>query len=144
MTSVREVSVTEAEQVWTQWLSMWNEEPSVARRIVSTERFSLHLPDATATIDPSLIRGGIDLEDWVRSFSARFDNLRYQTDFGPLIDGDRFAFRWTGTARWTGRTGWPLDVPGSNVLFVGVDIFRLDAEGLIIECWSQGAVTSSV
>jgi hypothetical protein len=118
---------------------MWNEDPSVAGEIIG-DGYRVHLPTVGATIDPAAITGAADMERWVREFTGRFDGLRYRTDFGPLIDGDTMVTRWIGTAVFLGKTGWPLDVPGTRVTMVGVDIHRI-VDGKIAECWTQGAVT---
>lgn len=127
----------EADRLWTQWLRMWNEDPRIAHEIIGTG-YVVHLPTAGATIDPSTIRGAEDMAGWVTGFTGKFDNLRYHTDFGPLVDGDKLVVRWIGTATYLGRTGWPRDVAGRPVTMVGVDILRV-ADGRIVECWTQGA-----
>jgi hypothetical protein len=120
---------------------MWNEDPSIAHEIIA-EGYRVHLPTAGATIDPAAITGPAGMERWVSEFTGRFRDLRYRTDFGPLVDGDRLVCRWIGTAVFLGKTGWPLDVPGEPATMVGVDIQRV-ADGRIVECWTQGALTSS-
>lgn len=132
-----------AQSIWHKWLRMWNEDADVAHEIISTDTYALHLPDVGATIDPAKICGPAQMSEWVSGFSGKFQGLRYATELGPFVDtgARRFAFRWIGTATWTGATGWPHDVPGEDVLFVGVDIFQVDAELRITECWTQGAVT---
>lgn len=136
------VSSVVASNIWSKWLKMWNEDPGVAGEIIADD-YRLHLPDLTSTIDPGSIRSGADMEGWVRDFSGKFQGLRYTTDFGPLMDGDRFSFRWIGEAHWTGATGWDIDTPGQPVLFVGVDIFTVK-DGYITECWSQGSATRTL
>ncbi|MFD8225863.1 hypothetical protein ACFV16_17010 [Streptomyces massasporeus] len=132
-----------ADKIWDNWLRMWNEDSDIAHAIISPAGYVLHLPDAAATIDPSTISGPADMAKWVAGFTGKFEGLRYTTDFGPFVDGNerRFAYRWIGTGRWTGATGWPHDIPGQEALFVGVDIFQVDESLQITECWSQGAVT---
>ncbi|WP_425825719.1 hypothetical protein [Streptomyces fractus] len=134
-----------AQAIWNKWLRMWNENSDVAHEIISPDRYLLHLPDVGATIDPSKISGPAQMSEWVSGFSGKFDGLRYATQLGPFVDPARrrFAFRWVGTGTWTGATGWPYDVPGEDVLFVGVDIFQVDESLQITECWSQGAVTKT-
>jgi hypothetical protein len=134
-----------AHRIWQNWLRMWNEDATVAHEIISPEKYALHLPDVGATVDPSAISGPAEMSDWVAGFTGKFHGLRYTTDFGPIIDLSerRFAYRWVGTGTWTGATGWPHDVPGAPALFVGVDIFRVDESLQIVECWSQGALTST-
>lgn len=130
-----------ASRIWQRWLDMWNTDPSIAAEIIGQE-YRVHLPTAGATIDPASITGPDGMQAWVSGFTARFENLRYRTDFGPLVDGDKLVCRWIGTAVWLGKTGWPMDVPGEPVTMVGVDIQRI-RDGKIVECWTQGAVTSS-
>ncbi|MGW9030623.1 hypothetical protein ACWGQ5_42450 [Streptomyces sp. NPDC055722] len=132
-----------AHAIWDKWLRMWNEDSDVAHEIISPDSYVLHLPDVGATIDPAKICGPAQMSEWVSAFSQKFHQLRYTTQFGPFVDPAtrRFAFRWVGTGTWTGATGWPHDVPGKDVLFVGVDIFQVDASLQITECWTQGAVT---
>jgi hypothetical protein len=132
-----------AQKIWENWLRMWNEDSEIAHDIVSPAGFVLHLPDVGATIDPSTITSAAALADWVSGFAGKFQGLRYSTDLGPFVDDAEgvFGFRWTGSATWTGATGWPHDVPGEQALFVGVDLFRVDESLRITECWSQGALT---
>lgn len=130
-----------AADMWERWLIMWNEDPEVAHEIIS-ENYRVHLPTAGATIDPTTIRNAAGMAEWVRGFTGKFENLTYHTDFGPLVDGDRATVRWFGTATCLGRTGWPTDVPGKPITFVGVDILRI-VDGKIVECWTQGAVTDT-
>src|SRR5579859_6316953 len=100
-----------AARVWQRWLDMWNEDPTIAREIIG-DGYRVHLPTAGATIDPESITGPEGMEKWVSEFAGRFRDLRYRTDFGPLVDGDRLVCRWSGTAVFLGKTGWPFDVPG--------------------------------
>ena len=130
-----------AADMWERWLVMWNEDPEVAHEIIADE-YRVHLPTAGATIDPAQIRDAAGMADWVRGFTGKFGDLTYYTDFGPMVDGDLATVRWIGTAVCQGKTGWPTDVPGTPITFVGVDILRI-IEGKIVECWTQGAVTAS-
>jgi hypothetical protein len=129
-------------EVWDSWLEMWNTDPSVARKIIA-DGYRLHLPTVGATIDPSAIRDGAAMEEWVRGFSGKFESLHYETDLGPVVQGDLLVCRWFGTATCLGRTGWPSDVPGKRIRWVGVDILRM-VDGLIVEAWTQGAETTEV
>ncbi|MCX5142748.1 MULTISPECIES: nuclear transport factor 2 family protein [unclassified Streptomyces] len=132
-------STRTAAEVWDGWLEMWNEDPQAAHKIIGAE-YRLHLPTAGATIDPATIRDAASMADWVSGFTGKFDGLRYETDFGPVADGELAVCRWFGTATCLGRTGWPSDVPGKRITWVGVDILRI-VDGLIVEAWTQGAET---
>ncbi|GAA0459409.1 hypothetical protein Ade02nite_13400 [Paractinoplanes deccanensis] len=138
-TAPAELTHQAAAHLWRRWLTMWNGQPSVAHDIVGTP-YTVHLPTAGATIDPSRIRDAAAMAEWVEGFRAKFEDLRYRTDFGPLVDGGKLVCRWYATAVYTGRTGWPGDVAGRPVTMVGVDILRVDG-GRIAECWTQGAAT---
>jgi SnoaL-like domain len=126
-----------ATELWQRWLAMWNGRPEVAHDIIGPE-YVVHLPTAGATIDPSRVQDAAGMAAWVGAFRAKFDGLRYHTDIGPLVDGDKLICRWYGTATYQGRTGWPGDVPGRPVTMVGVDILRVVGDR-IVECWTQGA-----
>ncbi|MGI5403152.1 nuclear transport factor 2 family protein [Streptomyces sp. CA-135486] len=128
-----------AAQLWDGWLEMWNVDPEAAHKIIG-DTYRVHLPTTGATIDPSTIRDAAAMADWVRAFTGKFENLRYRTDLGPIVDGDLAVCRWYGTATCLGRTGWPSDVPGKQITWVGVDILRI-SQGRIIEAWTQGAET---
>ena len=141
-TSADRTGQAQAAAVWARWLDMWNVDPEIAHEIIG-DGYRVHLPSAGATLDASTITDAAGMASWVRSFRGRFDGLRYRTDIGPLVDGDTFVCRWVGTATFLGRTGWPNDVPGRPVTWVGVDILRL-VDGLIAEAWTQGAETTSV
>jgi SnoaL-like domain len=133
------LATADADRIWNRWLDMWNEDPEIAHDIIG-DTYRVHLPTAGATIDPAAITDAAAMAGWVRGFTGKFANLRYRTDFGPLVDGDRLVSRWYGTATYLGRTGWPRDVAGNPVTMVGVDILRI-ADGRIVECWTQGAET---
>jgi hypothetical protein len=128
-----------AAALWDRWLVMWNENPEIAHEIIGPG-YRVHLPTVGATIDPAQIRDAATMADWVRAFTGKFADLRYRTDFGPVSDGNLAVFRWSGTAICLGRTGWPMDMAGEPITFVGVDILRI-ADGRIVECWTQGSVT---
>jgi hypothetical protein len=126
-----------ATRIWDRWLDMWNIDAEIAHEIIADE-YRVHLPAAGATIDPSKIRSAAGMADWVRGFTGKFEGLRYSTDFGPLVDGDKLVCRWIGRAVYLGLTGFPGDVAGKPVTMVGVDILRIH-DGRIVECWTQGA-----
>jgi hypothetical protein len=128
-----------AAELWQRWLVMWNGQPQVAHDIIADE-YVVHLPTAAATIDPADIRDAAGMASWVAGFRDKFDGLRYHTDVGPLVDGDKLICRWYATATFQGRTGWPGDGPGRPASMVGVDILRVRG-GRIAECWTQGALT---
>ncbi|MFF0294311.1 nuclear transport factor 2 family protein [Kitasatospora sp. NPDC004614] len=130
----------EAERIWNGWLRMWNEDPSHARTIIAPT-YRLHLPTVGATIDPADITDPAAMENWVRGFAGKFGELTYRTDVGPVVDGDLLVVRWYGTAICKGLTGWPRDVAGRPIRWVGVDILRV-ADGVITEAWTQGAETT--
>jgi hypothetical protein len=125
----------DAERLWLRWLEMWNSDPAIAHQIIAPG-YRLHLPGVETTIDPAGITDAASMEAWVSGFTGKFRDMRYETDFGPLVDGDRLVCRWYATAIYLGRTSWARDIPGNRVIFIGVDILRV-AGGLITECWSQ-------
>ncbi|MFD4917503.1 nuclear transport factor 2 family protein [Streptomyces virginiae] len=128
-----------AAELWDGWLEMWNEDPGAAHKIIAAE-YRLHLPTTGATIDPDTIRDPGTMADWVAGFTGKFEGLRYETDLGPVVNGELAVCRWFGTATCLGRTGWPSDVPGKRITWVGVDILRI-VDGWIVEAWTQGAET---
>jgi hypothetical protein len=131
-----------AAEVWEIWLEMWNEDPKAALKIVGDD-FRVHLPSKAAVFDTSGIRDGAALAEWVAGFRSKFASLRYETDFGPVQDGELAVWRWYGTAECLGRTGWPSDVPGGTIHWSGVDILRI-VDGQVTEAWTQGVETDEV
>lgn len=124
------------EEIWDVWLEMWNEDPRAALKIVG-DGFRVHLPSKQAVFDVSSIRDGAAMADWVAGFRGKFASLRYETDFGPIVDGEFAVWRWYGKAECEGRTGWASDVPGGTIHWVGVDILRI-VDGTVREAWTQG------
>jgi hypothetical protein len=131
-----------AEHIWKRWLEMWNEDPTIAHEIIAPS-YRVHLPGTEITIDPATVTDPTAMEAWVRGFTSRFRDLHYETDFGPLVDGDRLAVRWYATGFFLGRTGWARDIPGDPVIFIGVDILRI-VDGRIVDCWTQAKETLSI
>lgn len=71
-----------------------------------------------------------------RNFRAQFPDLQYKVDF-LLADSDYVVGRWTITGTNTGSSPTGEAPTGKKVEFVGVNIFRFDPDGKVMEIWNH-------
>ena len=96
-------------------LQLWHGDSAAAD--VLADDVVAHWPDREVTGREDLVR----LIDGTR---AMFDELSFELEAGPLVDGDLVAARWSGA----GRAG------GEETAFLGHDLMRL-RDGRIAEYW---------
>ena len=68
-------------------------------------------------------------------FRHAFPDLDWQVDF-VLGDGDLVAARWTASGTHSGAWG-DVEPTGKRMTFSGVNIFRFDDEGKVVEIWNH-------
>lgn len=69
---------------------------------------------------PGLVHGPRELAGLVRDGRPLFDELRFSTEVGPLVDGDLVAARWVARGAYGGR---PVEFRGHDILRVSQDRF---------------------
>ncbi len=111
-------------ELWQRWLARWNGDLAVADEIV-----------APVGPSPAEVRGPEGLKGWIGGVLAAFEDDRFTTEVGPLVDGDLLAGRWMFTATYRG--GFPGASPeavGRRVEYAGADFLRVEG-GQIAEYW---------
>jgi predicted SnoaL-like aldol condensation-catalyzing enzyme len=104
-------------ELYRRWLlELWHGEYDVAREILADE-FTGHWPDRE-------VEGRDALVELIRETRGMFDELTFELELGPLVDGDLVAARWTGVGR-TADGDMPL---------LGHDILRV-RDGRVVEYW---------
>lgn len=68
-------------------------------------------------------------------FRLAFPDLEWQVDL-MLGEGDLVAARWTATGTQSGAWG-DVEPTGKRVSFAGVNIFRFDHGGKVVEIWNH-------
>jgi hypothetical protein len=85
---------------------------------VVAEDFVGHWPDRD-------VRGPAGLTDVIAQTRGVFEDLTFEIEVGPLVDGDYVAARWVGAGR----------LADGEARFFGNDIVRI-ANGRIVEYWT--------
>jgi ketosteroid isomerase-like protein len=120
-------------QLYRRWiLELWNGDLAVAAELV-TDDFVVH--QARADDAPSEeVRGPEAVVQMVRQGHASFDDLTFQIEVGPVVEGNMVAARWVGRGRY--REGIPgATAPaGTPVAFGGIDLLRV-RDGRFAEYW---------
>jgi len=70
-----------------------------------------------------------------KAFRAAFPDLQWRVDL-LVAEGDLVAARWTASGTHTG-TWAGLAATGRRAEFSGVNIFRFDATGKVVEIWNH-------
>lgn len=105
-------------ELYRQWLDeVWGGQPGAAARFVSPD-FVGHWPGRE-------VHGPDALEAIVEQTRGMFDDISFQLQVGPLVEGNLVAARWTG--RGTTRKG-------EVVNFLGNDLLRV-RDGRFVEYW---------
>jgi predicted ester cyclase len=120
-------------QLYRRWImELWNGDLAVAGELV-TDDFVIH----QARVDDAAseqVRGPEAVVQMVRQGHAPFDDLTFQIEVGPVVEGNMVAARWVGRGRY--REGIPgATAPaGTPVAFGGIDLFRV-RDGRFAEYW---------
>ncbi len=106
----------DARETYRRWLlQLWHGDEAAAD--VLADDVVAHWPDRdVAGREPSRADRGT---------RAMFDELAFELEVGPLVDGDLVAARWSGVGRRAGE----------ETAFLGHDLMRLDQRGRIAEYW---------
>lgn len=109
--------MSNAHDAYRRWIhELWTGKP-IASELVADD-FVGHWPDHD-------VHGPAELESTIEKTHNMFDELTFQIEVGPLVDGELVAGRWTGR----GKSGDSLTV------FYGNDILRF-ADGRFVEYWT--------
>jgi ketosteroid isomerase-like protein len=113
-------------------LELWNGDLAVAGELV-TDDFVIHQARADGA-DSEGPRGPEAVVAMVRDGHAPFEDLRFQIEVGPLVEGDLVAARWAGRGRYRGGLPGATAAAGTPVEFGGIDLLR-DRDGRFAEYW---------
>jgi predicted ester cyclase len=70
----------------------------------------------------------------VQEGHAPFDDLTFEIEVGPVVDGDLVAARWAGRGRYKGGIPGATAAAGTPVAFGGIDLLRA-RDGRFAEYW---------
>jgi hypothetical protein len=117
-----------AQAVLDQWLTMWNGDGALARRLCS-EDFRIHFavtePDGSTPADD--IRTAEDFVRYLSWWHGEHPGVVF-TPIATAVDGDH------------GRLLW--DMEAGEVHIGGVDVFDFDTDGRVRRVWSVGGQRS--
>jgi predicted ester cyclase len=120
-------------RLYRRWmLELWNGDLAVAGELV-TDDFIIHQAraDGAASEGP---RGPEALVQMVREGHAPFEELTFDIEVGPVVEGDMVAARWVGRGRYRGGLPGATAAAGTPVLFGGIDLLRA-RDGRFAEYW---------
>jgi len=121
-----------ANQLWAAWQALWNGDLARAQTIIAPD-FVAHF--APAGNSPSQVRGPKGLTDWISGSLGALEHYRFETEVGPLVDGDLLAGRWRLSGAYRGGVqGSSPDAVGKGIAYAGHDLIRVEA-GRIVEYW---------
>ncbi|MER7670562.1 nuclear transport factor 2 family protein [Kitasatospora sp. NPDC096128] len=121
--------------LWHRWIDLWNGDFAVADAIVAP-KLLCHLPTFGRTTEPEGVDSPAALVRWIEDWHSNFLELTTTTSLGPFVNDGYIVGRRRFTGRWKGGEPDGADAPaGTGVDFVGIDILRIDADGLITEYW---------
>lgn len=127
------MSESNIKNLYRRWLlEMWHGELTLARELVSAD-FLIHQARVDA-VESESIRGPEAIQSMIEMGGAPFDDLRFSIDVGPLCDDDKVVARWTGRGRYRGGMPGATAEPGTEVVFSGIDILRVES-GRFVEYW---------
>jgi predicted ester cyclase len=127
------MSVQTNRELWNRWSELWNGNLAIADEIISPDFISHFAPMASS---PSEVRGPEGLKQWIGGVVMAFKDYSFTTEVGPIVDEDKVAGRWL--FRGTYQGGMPGSSPsaiGKRVEYAGIDLFRVDESGKIVEYW---------
>lgn len=113
-------------------LELWHGDVALASELVSDD-FVVHQGRAGPGRSEDQ-RGPAAVVAMVEQGHAPFDDLRFDLDVGPLVDGDFVVGRWTARGRYAGGLPGATAPPGTAVTFSGTDVLRA-ADGRFVEYW---------
>jgi predicted ester cyclase len=120
-------------RLYRRWmLELWNGDLAVAEELV-TDDFVIHQARADGAASEEL-RGPEAVRQMVHDGHAPFDDLIFQIEVGPVVEGDMVAARWVGEGRYRGGMPGATAAPGAPVAFGGIDLLRA-RDGRFAEYW---------
>jgi hypothetical protein len=121
------------QELWSQWMSLWNGDYSVAEEIVAPG-IRVHLARHDMP-DPETIKDGFAVARWIAAFRSSYSRAQLETEIGPLFSDDYIVGRWIFRGVWqSGKPERATATPGTTVTFHGIDILQI-ADGKIIKYW---------
>ena len=121
------------ESLYRKWLlDMWNGNVALAAELVTPD-FVVH----QARIDgqaSDAMRGPEAVRQMIEQGRASFDDLTFSIEVGPLVDGEMVSARWIGRGTYAGGAPGATAEPGTEVVFRGIDILRVE-DGRFAEYW---------
>jgi predicted ester cyclase len=105
---------------------MWNGNLDLADELKS--------PDCLIHQPPNDFRVAAGLLQMVKMGRAPFEDPLFSIEVEPIVEGNRLAARWTMTGRYLGGLSGTTAVPGTEITFGGIDIWRVE-DGKIVEYW---------
>ncbi|MBO8190082.1 ester cyclase [Streptomyces spirodelae] len=119
--------------LYERWLKeLWNGDLSVAKEIAAPG-FTIHHGAIQPGGDREL-KGPEGITSLVSMSREYFDGLTFETEVGPVVQGDLICARWVGRGRYKGGFPGATAKPGTEVVFRGNDILR-GADGRFVEYW---------
>jgi hypothetical protein len=121
--------------VWHRWIDLWNGDFAVADTIVAPELLT-HLPTFGRSTEGDAVDSPAALVRWIERWRSNFSELTAATGFGPFVNDEHIIGRRRFTGLWSGgEPSGATAAAGADVDFMGIDILRLDEDGLIAEYW---------
>jgi predicted ester cyclase len=129
----RPVAAPDLRRLYRRWmLELWNGDLAVAGELV-TDDFVIHQARADGAGSEEL-RGPAAVVQLVRDGHAPFEDLTFEIEVGPLVEGDLVAARWAGRGRYRGGLPGASAPAGTPVRFGGIDLLRA-RDGRFAEYW---------
>ena len=126
-------TTSDLRRLYRRWmLELWNGDLAIAGELVSDD-FVIHQAraDGAASEGPG---GPEALVQLVREGHAPFEELSFDIEVGPVVEGDMVAARWVGRGRYRGGLPGATAPAGTPVAFGGIDLLRA-RDGRFAEYW---------
>lgn len=105
---------------------MWNGDTELVEEIVHSQ-FVGHWPAED-------VNGLHELVEMVQRGRQPFDDLAFELEIGPIVEGALVAARWIGRGAYAGGIPGATASAGEDVAFRGSDFVRVRS-GQIVEYW---------
>jgi predicted ester cyclase len=120
-------------RLYRRWmLELWNGDLALAGELV-TDDFLVHQARADGA-GSEAVRGPEAVTRMVREGHAPFEELTFEVEVGPVVEGNLVAARWLGRGRYRGGLPGATAPAGTPVAFGGIDLLRA-REGRFAEYW---------
>lgn len=121
------MSNEEKKELYGRWLlELWNGNTEMAEEIVNSQ-FVGHWPAED-------VNGPQELVEMVQRGRQPFNDLTFEIEIGPIVEGDLVAARWVGRGAYAGGIPGASASAGEQVTFRGSDFVRVQS-GRIVEYW---------